>query len=66
MPDSRQGTMIGAGVAIGAGVGAALFGATDSPVWIGVGAAIGAAVGASRSRTWSDDEPDGPVDDDAA
>ena len=44
----------GAGVAIGAGVGTALFAATSSPVWIGVGVAIGAAIGAaagSRGRS---------------
>lgn len=50
--DERQRgpNLIGAGVAIGAGVGAALLAATDSPVWIGVGAAIGAAIGAGASR----------------
>jgi hypothetical protein len=35
-------SQIGTWLAIGAGVGAAFFAATDSPVWIGVGAAIGA------------------------
>jgi len=48
-PDSdhkKPTPLIGAELAIGAGVGAALFAATDSPVWIGVGAAVGAAVGA--------------------
>lgn len=35
---------------MGAGVGAALFAATDNPVWIGVGAALGAAVGTARSQ----------------
>jgi hypothetical protein len=38
---------VGAGVAIGAGIGAVLLVLTDSPVWIGVGAAVGAALGAS-------------------
>lgn len=52
MTDERQRpSLIGAGVAIGAGVGAALFAATDSPAWIGVGAAIGAAIGAGVSRS---------------
>ncbi len=47
-PD-RQGreTRIGAGVAIGVGIGTALFAALDNPVWIGVGVAIGAGVGAA-------------------
>jgi uncharacterized membrane protein YgaE (UPF0421/DUF939 family) len=44
---SRQGTLIGVGVAIGAGVGATLFAITGSPVFIGVMAAIGVAVGAA-------------------
>ncbi|MDH3249252.1 MAG: hypothetical protein OEQ47_09835 [Acidimicrobiia bacterium] len=35
---------------IGAGVGAALFAATDNPVWLGVGAGIGAAIGAGATR----------------
>lgn len=49
-PSDRRrppGTWIGAGVAIGAGLGAALFAATGSPVWIGVFVAIGVAVGAA-------------------
>ena len=35
----------GAWVAIGVGIGAALFSATQEPVWIGVGVALGAALG---------------------
>jgi hypothetical protein len=41
---------VGAGMAIGAGVGTALFVALDSPVWIGVGVAIGAALGSISSK----------------
>ena len=37
-------TFIGAGIAIGVGIGAAMFAAADNPVWIGVGAGIGAAI----------------------
>ena len=45
-------TIIGAAIAIGAGIGAAMFAAADNPVWIGVGAGIGAAIGAGhRSAT---------------
>lgn len=50
-PSSRN---IGVGVALGAGVGAALFAATSSPVWIGVGVAIGAALGAASSALGDD------------
>ncbi len=46
----RQPQLIGAGIAIGAGVGAAMFAATDNPAWIGIGAALGAAVGAGLDR----------------
>lgn len=35
-------SQIGTWLAIGAGIGAALPAASDSPVWIGVGTAIGA------------------------
>ena len=35
---------IGAWVAIGAGVGAAIFAATQEPVWIAIGVAIGAGL----------------------
>ncbi len=44
--EKRPPSLIGAFLAIGAGRGAALFAATDSPVWIGVGAGVGAAIGA--------------------
>lgn len=44
--EQRGPNLIGAGIAIGAGVSTALFAATDNPVWIGVGAAMGAALGA--------------------
>lgn len=43
-------TSVGVGVALGAGLGSALFAVTDSPVWIGVGVAIGAALGAAWSN----------------
>ena len=46
-------TALGAGIAIGAGLGAVLFSITDNPVWIGLGAGIGVALGAAwdaRSR----------------
>ena len=38
---------IAVGVAIGAGVGAALFAATQNPVWIGAFAGVGVAIGAA-------------------
>jgi hypothetical protein len=38
---------MGAAVAIGVGIGTALFAAADNPVWIGVGAGIGVAIGAA-------------------
>ena len=37
---------LGAGIALGAGLGAVLFSLTDNAVWIGLGAAIGVAIGA--------------------
>ena len=40
---------VGAWVAIGAGIGAALYAATQEPVWIAVGVALGAAHGISRT-----------------
>ena len=45
--DRKPTSMIGAAIAIGAGVGAALFAATDNPVWIGVFAGAGVAIGAA-------------------
>lgn len=36
----RRGSLLGVGIAIGAGIGTALFAGADSPVWIGVGAAL--------------------------
>ena len=57
-PNGGPGPAIGAGVAIGAGAGAALFAATENPVWIGVfagmGVAIGVAINAQR-RNGSDE-----------
>lgn len=41
---------VGAGVAMGTGVGAAIFAATDEPVWIALGAGLGAAFGALRAQ----------------
>lgn len=39
------GKYIGAGVAIGSGVGAALFAATRQPFWIATGSVVGMAIG---------------------
>jgi hypothetical protein len=41
---------MGTAVALGAGVGAALFAVTSQPFWIGVGAGIGAAFGLALGR----------------
>ena len=72
MSEKQAGPLIGAFVAIGAGVGAAMFAATDSPVWIGVGAGAGAAIGAAldanrRSATDQSlsDDADPPTSDEA-
>lgn len=47
-PKKRSGlSLVGVGVAIGAGVGAAFFAVAQNPVWIGVGAGIGVAIGAA-------------------
>jgi uncharacterized membrane protein len=46
-PPRRATPMVGAALAIGAGVGAALFAATREPWWIGVGAGVGVALGAA-------------------
>lgn len=50
----RFSASLGAGLAIGAGVGAALMAATDSSAWlaagIGVGLALGAGIGSSYLR----------------
>ena len=48
--NSKTGTWIGVGVALGAGIGTALFSATQEPVWIGVGVALGAALGISETE----------------
>ncbi len=49
-PEGKNRLNVGTGVALGAGVGAALFAATQQPFWIGVGAAIGAALGAAAQN----------------
>lgn len=56
-PDDRRpaGPYTGAGIAIGAGVGAAIFAATDNPAWIGIGAALGVVFGAGLDRRRRDD-----------
>ena len=54
--ERRPGLSLGAGVAIGAGVGAALFAATGGPVWIGVGVALGAGLGVAAAQR--EDDPD--------
>jgi hypothetical protein len=41
-----RGLTVGAAVAIGTGIGTAIFAGSDNPVWIGVGAGIGALLGA--------------------
>ncbi len=41
---------VGAGIAIGVGVGTALFAATDNAAWIGIGIALGIAIGAGLDR----------------
>ena len=40
----KLGIHAGAGVAIGAAIGTALFGATQEPVWIAVGVTLGATI----------------------
>ena len=47
------------GVALGAGVGAALFAVTSSPVWIGVGVAMGIVIGATFDQLGKNDSNDG-------
>lgn len=54
--ERRTGLTLGAGVAIGAGIGAALFAVTGSPVWIGVGVALGAGLGVAASQRNDDNE----------
>ena len=49
-PPERETNFLGAGIAIGTGVGAALFAATQNPVWIGVFAGAGIAIGAALSQ----------------
>ena len=68
MSEKRTTTNTGVGVAIGAGVGEALFAATSQPVWIGVGVAIGAALGAATGLVQDADDADEPdaADDNAA
>lgn len=41
---------LGAGIAIGVGVGAALMAALDNPAWIGIGIALGAGIGVALSN----------------
>ena len=53
-PNRGVGPYIGIGIANGAGVGAAHFAATGTPVWIGVfagaGVGVGAAIDSSRKE----------------
>ncbi len=49
-PRDTATNIIGAAIAIGAGIGAAMFAAADNPVWIGVGAGLGAAIGTAIQR----------------
>ena len=53
---------VGVAIAIGAGVGAALFAATGSVVWIGAFIAIGAAVGAALSQAGQEESGEEPND----
>lgn len=46
--DKEPGSAVGVGIALGAGVGAALFEATNNAVWIGVFVAVGAAIDRQR------------------
>lgn len=48
--EPREPQLIGAGIALGAGVGAAIFAATDNAAWIGIGVALGVVVGAGLDR----------------
>ncbi len=49
-PQAKPSTqLVGAGVAIGAGAGTALFAATSDAWWIGIGAGVGVALGAAAS-----------------
>ncbi len=50
MSDAKRTKKIGVAVAVGAGVGAALFAVTNQPGWIGLGAGAGAAFGAVAGR----------------
>jgi hypothetical protein len=46
---------VGAWVAIGAGIGTALYVATQEPFWIGVGVALGVAIGSSKATADKED-----------
>jgi hypothetical protein len=46
----RNPAMLGVGIAIGAGLGTALFAATDNPVWIGTFVALGLAIGVALGQ----------------
>jgi len=48
--EPRRPQLIGAGLAIGDGVGTALSAATDNAAWIGSGIALGVAIGAGLDR----------------
>lgn len=50
----RNPAMIGVGIAIGAGLGAARFAATGNVVWLGAFIAIGVAIGAALSQARGD------------
>ncbi len=41
---------MGVSLAVGTGIGTALFAATQQPFWIGVGAGIGAAFGVALMK----------------
>lgn len=50
-PQGRN-LVLGGSIAIGAGIGTALFAGSDNPVWIGVGAGVGAVIGMIWQRRY--------------
>tara|TARA_B100000029_G_scaffold401147_1_gene400287 strand:+ start:180 stop:404 length:225 start_codon:yes stop_codon:yes gene_type:complete len=48
--NKREKMNTGTWIAVGIGIGAAVFAATNEPVWIAVGVAIGAALGSRKPK----------------
>ncbi|WP_121937956.1 hypothetical protein [Eilatimonas milleporae] len=48
---------IGAWIAVGAGIGAALSAATQQPYWVAIGVALGAALGSVKNRKMNHEYP---------